>query len=74
MNPNDANNLEFLLTVSPAALRTWFGQADSDDIKYAMELLAQAQTNVEMMSIDFIDSEAEEDVTLASKYLSKFRI
>lgn len=74
MNPNDANNLEFLLTVSPTTLRTWFGQADSRDIEYAMELLARARTDVEMMSVDFIDSEAEEDLSLAATYLSKFRL
>jgi hypothetical protein len=74
MNPNDASNLDFLLTVSPATLADWFKQAESDDIAYATELLTRAQTEVEMMSIDFIDGEAAEDQSLAATYLSKFRL
>lgn len=74
MNPNDAKNLEFLLTISPATLADWFEQADQLDIAYAMELLAHARTEVELQSLDIIDNEVKEDLSLATAYLSKFRL
>jgi hypothetical protein len=74
VNPNDAKNLEFLLTVSPATLTDWFEQADSIDIAYAMELLAHARTEVDMQSLAITDDAAEEDLSLAANYLSKFRL
>ena len=74
MNPHDAKNLEFLLTISPATLTDWFAQADQIDIAYAMELLAHARTEVECQTLDIIDGEAEEDLSQAASYLSKFRL
>jgi len=39
MNNEDANNLDFLLSVSDEVLRDWYDQASEDDIEYACELL-----------------------------------
>ena len=42
MNDHDRQNLNFLLTASPAVIADWFTKVDDDDIAYAHELLAMA--------------------------------
>jgi len=42
MNKHDRDNLEFLLTASPAVIAEWMSVVDQDDIDYAHELLAIA--------------------------------
>ena len=43
MSQRDADNLAFLLNLTPTGLREWYEQASEDDINYAEELIAQAQ-------------------------------
>jgi hypothetical protein len=42
MNEHDRDNLNFLLTASPAVIAEWMSVVDQDDIDYAHELLAMA--------------------------------
>jgi len=42
MNEHDRQNLNFLLTASPAVIAEWMSVVDQDDIDYAHELLALA--------------------------------
>ncbi len=42
MNEHDRQNLNFLLTASPAVIADWMSVVDQDDIDYAHELLAMA--------------------------------
>ncbi len=42
MNEHDRQNLNFLLTASPAVIAEWMSVVDQDDIDYAHELLAMA--------------------------------
>lgn len=39
MNQRDLENLDFLRSLTPAALENWFSQADDEDKEYAAELL-----------------------------------
>jgi len=43
MNLNDRNNLNFLMTATPQALREWYDLASEDDLIYAQELLEAYQ-------------------------------
>jgi hypothetical protein len=42
MNEHDRQNLNFLLTASPAVIAEWMSVVDQDDVDYAHELLAMA--------------------------------
>jgi len=46
MNDWDRNNLTFILTSMDDAFERWMQQASDDDIKYALELVAQHRTEL----------------------------
>jgi len=52
VNDHDRDNLQFLLTASPAVIKDWYSKMDRDDIDYAYELLAAYSRE--------LDSQAEE--------------
>lgn len=74
MNDWDRNNLNFLLTASPEVMQQWHDHADQDDYNYAMELLQAAQTELELMALDQIETEVGEDLSAAQAVLSGFRL
>ena len=39
MEQRDVDNLNFLLGLTPTALKQWYEQASEDDVEYASELL-----------------------------------
>jgi hypothetical protein len=41
MNEHDKNNLDFLLSISTATLKDWYEKTSSDDIEYAIDIIAQ---------------------------------
>lgn len=68
MNERDIENLNFLLSVSPAGLSLWFQAADYDDLRYAEDLLQQ-------YVLANIDEEVEKsDLSDAKNYLKKFEV
>jgi len=50
MNDWDRNNLNFILTSMDDAFDKWMMQASDDDIKYALELVAQHR--IELLEIE----------------------
>jgi hypothetical protein len=42
MNAHDTNNLMFLMSLSPKALKQWYTEVTEDDRLYAEELIAEA--------------------------------
>lgn len=72
MNDYDRDNLNFLLTASRATMREWHAQASQDDYDYAMELLAQAMTELALHELGVIDREADQDLSMAQAVLSRF--
>ena len=71
MNDRDKNNLEFLMSINPEALRIWFDTVSQDDIDYAKELLDRAEclAAYQMVAID-----QNIDCTAAKTLLSKFTL
>lgn len=74
MNPHDRANLEFLLTASADVMKQWHQQASQDDYEYAMELLAQASEELALRELDHLDLVADQDLSQANEYLTKFRL
>ena len=72
MNDWDKNNLEFIMSLSPKEFDEWYECLDDDDIKYAMELLAQARSEV----ADHLVGLKEEvtDLSAAKNVLGKYTL
>jgi hypothetical protein len=74
MNNHDRLNLEFLLTSSPATLKDWYDKMGTDDIQYAMQIMARYSEELTLRQ-QFTDAENTDiDVLEANDYLSKFRL
>lgn len=78
MNDHDRKNVNFILTRSQDDLLSWYQSleeaGDQDEIDYAMELLIQAKSLLEMDLLSLLDQEAEYDVGQAADYLQRFRL
>ena len=70
MNPNDKNNLDFLLNSSSESISVWYNQASADDIQYAVELMNRAALEFELLT----DPVPQFDLTEANLVLAKFRL
>jgi len=73
-NDWDRNNLQFILNTSNEELERFWDQSDSDDMAYALELIARARAELEQQVLDIIDSEGVGDTSDANKVLQKFRL
>lgn len=69
MNQHDSKNLEFLLNVSKEVFDDWLSQCDSDDIDYALELLAMKKEELVAERFDKI-----KDYTEANNILKAFML
>lgn len=69
MNQHDSKNLEFLLNVSKEVFDDWLSQCDSDDIDYALELLAMKKEELVAERFDNI-----KDYTEANNILKAFML
>jgi len=65
MNPHDKNNLDFLLYSSPETIREWFASVSEDDVQYALEILAQASVELDMLADPEITDFSEAKTVLA---------
>ncbi len=72
MNDHDRNNLNFLLNITPEVFDDWMDQADSDDIDYALELLAMHKSELVVGLLELKDN--VEDTTQANQVLKKFML
>lgn len=74
MNAHDRENVNFLLNASKEDMEEWYRYATEDDYAYAMEILREARTELELRELELIDDEANHDVEEANAVLSKFRL
>jgi hypothetical protein len=72
MNDWDKNNLNFIMSLSSKEFDDWYECLDDDDIKYAMELLAQARAEVAEQFASSLDD--IKDTTDAKNVLGKFTL
>ena len=78
MNDHDYNNLQFLLTVTPVQLANWYddmvASGSEDDLAYALELIRTAGSEIELRRLEISDAEAENEISQAASYLTRFRL
>lgn len=69
MNPRDASNLEFIMSLAADQIAQWAATISDDDMQYAFELLAMAR-------IELVDREiaVSEDLGLAKQVLARYTI
>jgi hypothetical protein len=72
MNDWDKNNLQFILSLNEDEFEDWYACLDEDDIQYAMEILKQARTEVNMQLVALVDE--VEDVSDAQNILKQFTL
>ncbi len=72
MNKWDKDNLNFILSLNEKEFNDWYACLDQDDIEYAMEIMKQARTEVNMQLVALSDD--IEDVSLAASVLKKFTL
>lgn len=72
MNDHDRENLSFMLNADPATLSAWYESLSPDDLIYAMELLVQARSELEMRSVEIFDDVG--DLTEANIVLDRYRL
>jgi hypothetical protein len=76
MDKHDRDNLNFILTRTQDQLLEWFQsiQDDQDEMDYAMELMVQAKSLIELELLSWTDCDAEQDLSQACNYLQRFRL
>jgi len=73
MNDWDRDNLNFILNADEAEFEAWMAQSDRSDIDYALELLAQHRTELQVAEMNAKDSELEMDCTQAQAVIARIR-
>ena len=75
MNDFDRENVNFLLNASKEDMEDWYLHATEDDYTYALEIIRQARTELEMQELALLDGEIEhDDLIEARSVLSKFAL
>ena len=72
MNDRDYNNLQFLLTSSEEIIADWFLKTSADDIEYAMQIMLMAGQEMQAISSEIHDEDANFEE--ANAVLSRFRL
>ncbi len=72
MNSHDKSNLHFLMNINIDSFNEWASQASEDDIAYALELIRQARTELEVDLVEMLDE--VEDFSEAKSVLQKFML
>lgn len=70
MNPRDQANFEFIMSLTPDQLQTFFSQRSDDDIQYAIELVRRVRSEVELKNQEILDRE-EMDLSEARAVLAR---
>jgi len=74
MNNWDKGNLDFILNSTDEDMEDFLSWASDEDLRYALELLQTARTELEIAEIEILDAEALEDLSQAQAVLEQFRL
>lgn len=56
MNPNDSNNLKFILSIeNEKDFRDWYSSLSEDDAQYALEIVKAARTELLLQTAELFD-------------------
>jgi hypothetical protein len=72
MNKHDQANYFYIMSLSPEQFEKWYDSLSPDDVDYALELLQQARTEVDLQVAELYDS--LEDTSDAVDILKRFTL
>ena len=73
MNDWDRNNLHFLLDSDEDTLNDFYSWATADDIVYALKLIREAKSELDVAELELLDENTEENgLTEAQQVLSRY--
>lgn len=73
MNDWDRNNLHFLLDSDDETLEDFYSWATQDDFEYALKLIREAKSELDIAEMELLDESTEENgLTEARQVLSRY--
>ena len=73
MNDWDRNNLHFLLDSDEETLEDFYSWATSDDLEYALRLVREARSELDIAEMELVDELTKESgLTEARQVLSRY--
>ena len=73
MNDWDRNNLHFILDSDEETLTDFYSWATSDDLDYALKLIREAKSELDIAELELLDESTEENgLTEAREVLSRY--
>jgi len=72
MNKHDRDNLQFIMSLNQEELNKWYDEISYDDSVYAMELLLQAQLELDVKVAETFDDVM--NTSEANSILKKFML
>ena len=73
MNDWDRNNLHFLLDSDEDTLNDFYSWATADDLEYALKLIREAKSELDVAELELLDESTEENgLTEARQVLSRY--
>jgi len=73
MNDWDRNNLHFILDSDEETLTDFYSWATADDLEYALKLIREAKSELDIAEMELLDESTEENgLTEAREVLSRY--
>jgi hypothetical protein len=73
MNDWDRNNLHFILDSDEETLADFYSWATADDLEYALKLIREAKSELDIAEMELLDESTEENgLTEARQVLSRY--
>lgn len=73
MNDWDRNNLHFILDSDEETLTDFYSWATADDLDYALKLIREAKSELDVAELELLDESTEENgLTEARQVLSRY--
>ena len=74
MNNWDKGNLNFILNSTDEDMEDFLSWASDEDLRYALELIQIAKSELAVQEIEMLEADANEDMSLAQTVLKRFRL
>ena len=74
MNNWDKGNLDFILNSTDEDMEDFLSWASDEDLRYALELIQIAKSELAVQEIEMLEAEADADTSQAQAVLERFRL
>jgi hypothetical protein len=74
MNNWDKGNLDFILNSTDEDMEDFLSWASDEDLRYALELIQIAKSELAVQEIEMLEAQADEDTSKEQAVLERFRL